>query len=132
MSQSEYRSEASTVAKETSWTIWRFLPVFLLVVIILTIGGWALKSAGIIGMDIEREVVQHSRQFVDSKQAKLQNLYTKYTNLQTKAIEASMAGATKAMEAMESQQMAILSQMKREAMNIPSHKVPLEVQRLIQ
>jgi len=131
MSQPEYRNEASVVAKEATWTVWRFLPLFILVIIILTVIGWGLKSAGIIGMDIEREVVQHSRQFVESKQAKLQSLYTQYVNLQTKVAEANAAGATKVAQATEAQQMALLAQMKREAINIPSHKIPTEVQQLI-
>jgi uncharacterized membrane protein len=119
------------VSKDVSWTIWRFLPIFLLVIVILTIIGWGLQSAGIIGKNIEREVVQHSRQFIESKQAKLQNLYTQYLDLQTKAIEAETVGATEVVKAVQAQQKAIIAQMRREATNIPTSEVPAEVQRLI-
>jgi uncharacterized membrane protein len=128
---SEYRDEMRRVSKDVSWTIWRFLPIFLLVIVILTIIGWGLQSAGIIGKNIEREVVQHSRQFIESKQAKLQNLYTQYLDLQTKAIEAETVGATEVVKAVQAQQKAIIAQMRREATNIPTSEVPAEVQRLI-
>jgi len=127
----EYRKEAGQVAKETSWTIMRFLPAFILVVVVLTLMVWGLKSAGIIGKDIDREVVRHSRQFVESKQAKLQSLYTEYTNLQTKAAEADAVGATKVIDAVYAQQKALIAQMRREATNIPSHQVPPEIQQLL-
>jgi len=115
--KNEYRDGATIVAKESAWTFWRFLPLLLLV---------------IIGKDIEREVVQHSQQYVESKQAKLQNLYTKYVELQTKATEAEFAGVTELVDVYYAQQKAILVQMRREVTNIPSHQVPPEVQKLLQ
>lgn len=59
----DYRSDAGKVAVETRWTFFRFLPVFLLVVVVLFFVGFALKSAGIIGKTIvEREVFEQSYQ----------------------------------------------------------------------
>lgn len=126
-----YRDEARQVAKNTLWTIGRFLLAILLIVVILTLVGWGLKGAGIIGKDIEREVIQHTRQYTESKQAKLQSLYTEYTNLQTKAAEAEAAGSTKVAGAVYAQQRALIAQMKREATNIPSSELPTEVAALI-
>ncbi len=129
--RNEYRDDMNRVAKDSAWTLWRFLPLGLLIVVLLTFLGWGLKSAGIIGKDIDREVVQHSRQYTESKQAKLQNLYTEYTNLQTKAAQAEAGGQEKVANAVKVQQRAILAQMKREATNIPNSELPSEVHRLI-
>ncbi|MBT3690393.1 hypothetical protein HOE31_00300 [bacterium] len=130
--KNEYRDGATIVAKESAWTFWRFLPLLLLVIVVVLLVVWSLKSTGIIGKDIEREVVQHSQQYVESKQAKLQNLYTKYVELQTKATEAEFAGVTELVDVYYAQQKAILVQMRREVTNIPSHQVPPEVQKLLQ
>lgn len=58
-----YRDEARTVAKETRWTIFRFLPVFILLVLVL--GGTAAgtRYLGIWGKTtVEREVFEASYQ----------------------------------------------------------------------
>ena len=128
----EYRDGMNEVAKDTSWTVMRFLPVGLLIVAILVMLGWFLQSTGIISMNIDREVVQHSRQYTESKQGMLQNLYTEYANLQTKVVEAEANGATNVADAARAQQGALLAQMKREATNIPNSQIPPEVKRIIQ
>ena len=131
MSNSDYRNEAQEVIKETNWTIWKIIPTLFIVALVITVFGWGLKSAGIIGKDIDREVVQHSRQYTESKQASLQNLYTQYVGLQTKVAEAEAVGSTKVAEAAMAQQMAIIAQMRREAGNIPSSELPSNIQQLI-
>ena len=128
----EWRKEIDGVAKDASWTVMRFLPVGLLIVAIIVVLGWFLLSTGIISMNIDREVVQHSRQYTESKQGMLQNLYTEYANLQTKVAEAEANGSTNVADAARAQQGALLAQMKREATNIPSSQIPPEVKRLIQ
>ena len=115
--KNEYRDGATIVAKESAWTFWRFLPLLLLVIVVVLLVVWSLKSTGIIGKDIEREVVQHSQQYVE---------------LQTKATEAEFAGVTELVDVYYAQQKAILVQMRREVTNIPSHQVPPEVQKLLQ
>ena len=60
----EYRTAASGVAKETSWTFWRFLPIFIIVMIILSAITFGLRSAGLIGSTIvERVVFENSFQY---------------------------------------------------------------------
>lgn len=131
MANSDYRNDAREVIKETNWTIWKIIPTLLLVAVVITVLGWGLKSVGIIGKDIDREVVQHSRQYTESKQASLQNLYTQYVGLQTKVAEAEAIGSTKVAEAVMAQQMAIIAQMRRKAGNIPSSELPSNIQQLI-
>jgi hypothetical protein len=58
-----YRSEAGQVAKDTRWTIFRFLPIFVFILLILGGVGFMLSSAGVIGRTIvEREVFEQSYQ----------------------------------------------------------------------
>lgn len=60
----EYRNEARTVAKETSWTFWRFLPIFIIVLVVLSGLFFGLRSLGLIGSTIvEREVFKQSFQY---------------------------------------------------------------------
>lgn len=59
---SEYRSEAQRVAKETHWTIWKFLPIILLVIIMI----FGLNSLGLIGGKwVERRVLVNSHQYIE-------------------------------------------------------------------
>jgi hypothetical protein len=127
----EYREEARFAIKESFWTLRRIVPLFLGVLSVLVLVGWGLRSTNIVDKDIDREVVQYSQQYTESKQAKLQNLYTQYTNLQIRVAEAEANGQNSIVAAVHAQQKAILAQMKRETTNIPSSEVPEEVERLI-
>lgn len=60
---SEYRREAGQVARDTRWTVVRFLPIFVFVLVILGAVGFVLNTGGIIGKTIvEREVFEQSYQ----------------------------------------------------------------------
>ena len=59
----EYRESARQVAKESSWTFWRFLPLTLIVVVVLGGFGFITKSLGLWGGTIvERKVFEESYQ----------------------------------------------------------------------
>lgn len=59
-----YRKEASELAKETSWTFWKFLPIFVVGIVVLSAVGFGLRSVGLIGSTIvEREVFKRSFQY---------------------------------------------------------------------
>lgn len=58
-----YRDEARQVAKDSHWTFWRFLPVFLVAVVVLSAVGFGLNSLGLFGRTVvEREIFEHSYQ----------------------------------------------------------------------
>lgn len=58
-----YRDEARQVVKDTHWTFWKFLPVLLVVVVVLSIVGFGLNSLGLFGRTVvERKVFEHSYQ----------------------------------------------------------------------
>jgi hypothetical protein len=59
----EYRNDARQAAKDSSWTFWRFLPLFLIVVVVLSGVGFVTKSLGLWGGTVvERMVFEESYQ----------------------------------------------------------------------
>lgn len=71
---STYRDEMREIAKESRWTFFRFLPLFIGAVVILFLLGFGLKSAGIIGKTVvEREVFEQSYQRSEGLKAQLAN-----------------------------------------------------------
>ena len=71
---SEYRKEAGRVARESHWTFWRFIPLFLAVVIILSGVGFALHSAGVFGEPVvERKVFEQSYQRREALKSQIAN-----------------------------------------------------------
>ena len=65
----DYRGEVSGIAKETSWTFWRFLPIFVVAVIVLSVIFFGLRSVGLIGSTaVEREVFKQSFQYKEGMQ----------------------------------------------------------------
>lgn len=58
-----YRQEARQVATEARWTFFRFLPLFVGIVVVLMILGFGLRSLGLWGhATVEREVFEASYQ----------------------------------------------------------------------
>ncbi len=127
----EYRNSVNEAIREGSWTVGKLLPWGILGLIILVVIGWGLHSSEIIDKNIDREVTQHSRQYTESKQASLQNLYSQYTTLQAEVVEAEANSLTDVAAAKQAQQKALVLQMKREATNIPKDAVPSEILPLI-
>jgi len=128
---SDYRDAANEVRREAWWTLRKFIALVVVLLCVVVVLGWGLKRAGIIGMNIDRNVVQQSQQYVESKQAKLQTLYSEYMDLEVRRTEASLAKATELEAALKAQKGALLAQMRREVTNIPSSEVPEEVANLL-
>lgn len=60
---SEYRNEMNEAAREARWTFFRFLPLGLGAIAILTVFGFALNSMGMFGHTVvERKVFENSYQ----------------------------------------------------------------------
>lgn len=65
---SSYRKEANQVAKETSWTFFRFLPIGIVIILILSVLGFVLSSMGLIGRTaVERKVFENSYQYTEAR-----------------------------------------------------------------
>jgi len=69
---SDYRKDAKEVVKETHWTFWKFLPVFLIIVVVLSIIGFGMNSMGLLGKTIvERKVFENSFQRSESLKSEI-------------------------------------------------------------
>jgi len=59
-----YRDEVTELKKEASWTFWKLLPLAITVITVMTMLGFALNSAGLIGSTVvERVVMRQSFQY---------------------------------------------------------------------
>ena len=60
---SNYRKEADVVFREARWTFFRGLPLFVTVIILLSVFGFGLRSIGFLGSTVvERKIFEHSYQ----------------------------------------------------------------------
>lgn len=60
---SDYRKEMSEVHAEAKWTMQKFFPMFLIVVAVIGVVGFGMRSMGLIGGTIvERKVFEQSYQ----------------------------------------------------------------------
>jgi len=60
---STYRREAKQIATEARWTFFRFLPLFIGIVVVLAVLGFGLRNLGLLGSThVEREVFEASYQ----------------------------------------------------------------------
>lgn len=67
-----YRDDARVVAKNTSWTFWRFLPIFVIFVVVSSGLGFATKSLGLWGGTVvERKVFEASYQRSESLNSRI-------------------------------------------------------------
>lgn len=58
-----YREDARIANREATWTFWKFLPLFLTAIIVLSVVGFGLKSLGLFGSTVvERKVFENSYQ----------------------------------------------------------------------
>ena len=103
--------------------------ILLAVLIFGTLVFWGLTATGIITLGIQREVVQHSQQYVETKLNLLWSLYNSWTRLDAEIAEATDSGVV---EAKKAQQVATFSQMKQEASMIPEDTVPQEIREFIE
>ena len=59
----DFRKDMSEIAKDGSWTVFRFLPLFLLIVVVLFVVGFTLNSLDLFGRTVvERKVFENSYQ----------------------------------------------------------------------
>ncbi len=68
----EYRDDAREFHKEARWTFWKFLPLVILVMVVLAVIGFGLRSAGLIGTTVvERKVFEESYQRSEAIKAQI-------------------------------------------------------------
>ena len=125
--------ELSREGRFASWTLFKWAAVVLPVVLIVGLGVfWLLTATSIVTRDIQREVTQHSQQYVEAKVNLLNKLYSDWTQLQAEIKVMEVAGGgEEIISAKQAQQRAIAIRAKTEAGMIPESQVPTDVKRLV-
>jgi len=92
--------------------------------VLLILLGFGMQALGIISIGIQREVVQHSQPYVETKISLLHSLYNDWLQLDSEVAE---SGNETVIRAKTAQQKAILMQMREESELIPSSEVPQSI-----
>ena len=125
---SEYKDDLKAVSKEIPGTAWFIFKWGLLALLVLGVLVFIAQSMGIISMDIGREVVQHSRQYTETKTSLLEKLHSDYLQLDAEVAELSAGKDNdEIISAKRAQQKAITKRIKTEAGRIPSSQLPTSI-----
>lgn len=93
---SNYR-DARRVESDARWTFGRFLPLFLIVIVVLAAIGFGLRSAGVIGGTIvEREVFENSYQRSAALEAEIANNEAVLAEIERKLANQNLDSDTRA------------------------------------
>lgn len=123
-----YRDEVSAVDKEVFFTARKIFKYGLIAVLVFVPLGWLVQSTGIVGMNIQREVVQHSQQYVETKVNLLNKLTRDWYQLESEIAEFGPGDVGRAKQA---QQRNTLNSIETEAGMIPSSQIPRNVRALL-
>ena len=125
---SEYRDELRRVSKEAPYTAWTFFKWGILLIVVFSLLGFLAQSLGIISINIKREVVQHSQQYVETKINLLNKLHADWLRLEAEIAELrTVEGNEDVIAAKIAPQDNIVQRMKTEVEMIPSSQVPPSV-----
>lgn len=102
--------------------------VFVSVLVVGVLVFWGLTATDIITLGIQREIVQHSQQYVETKINLLNKLYNDHEQLEA---EISTLSGNGVIEAKKAQQKAVVVRIKTEATMIPENTVPPEIREFI-
>ncbi|KKQ56843.1 MAG: hypothetical protein US74_C0010G0004 [Parcubacteria group bacterium GW2011_GWA2_38_13] len=130
---SEYRDEVRRVSKEVPFTLWMLLKWGVPTILIIASLMFLANSLGIISLNIQREVIQNSQQYVESKVSLINKLHGDWLQLdaeiaEMQAAEAGADGNAEIISAKHAQQKSIVNRLRTEVGMIPSSQVPEAVQ----
>jgi len=92
-----YRNEMNQVAKDTAWTFWRFLPIFIVVVCILAFIGFGLNSLGLFGRTaVERKVFENSFQYSEARKSEIATYEAQLAEIDGKLANPNLDANTRA------------------------------------
>ena len=77
----QYRDDMNRAGKEVGFTLGKLLKWGIVTIVVLFLLGWLAQSLGIVSMNIEREKIQHSQQYTETKAALLDKLYNDHLTL---------------------------------------------------
>ena len=122
---SEYRKEVNGVEKEVPFIIWKIVKWGIPLLVVVLLLGFGLQSTGIVSMNINREIVQHSQQYVETKINLLNKLHADWYELDTDITELRVGGGNEELiAAKKAQQKNSTKRILTEAGMIPSFQLP--------
>lgn len=126
---SEYRNEVRRVGKEVPFTLWTVFKWGVPTILVVALLGFLAQSLGIVSLNIQREVVQHSQQYVETKVNLLNKLHNDWLQLSAEIAELRTGGEGNAeiVAAKRAQQRNTETRIRTEADMIPSSQVPSTV-----
>ncbi len=129
---SEYRDGLKHASKEALFTAWVIFKWGLLLIIVVALLTFLAQSLGIISINIQREVTQHSQQYVETKINLLNKLHADWLQLETEIMELRASeGNEDIIRAKVAQQKNIIQRMRTEAEMIPSSQVPPSIKNFL-
>ncbi len=92
----DYRKEVSDGLKDARWTFFRGLPLLVIIVIVLAMLGFGLRSAGILGKTaVERSVFENSFQYSEARKAEIATLEAQLAEIARKMTISDLDKTTK-------------------------------------
>jgi len=130
----DYRKEVRGIGKEMPFTLWTFFKWMLGIIIVVAVLGFFAQMLGIISINIEREKVQHSQPYVETKATLLLKLHSDWNQLESEITQLRVDdpdGNNEIIVAKKSQQKSIVKRMQEEATRIPDGKIPADVKEFL-
>lgn len=119
---SEFNSELREANRTMPSVVWTILWWGIPILTVLLVLGWGLQAAGIVSMNIRREVVQQSQQYSETKVSLLHKYHNDW--LQLEAEIAQFGDNPQLVQAKRAQQANLVMTMREEAARIPKSEVP--------
>jgi len=92
----KYREEVNNGLKEAQWTFFKGMPLFLIVVVFLTMLGFALNSLGLLGRTVvKRKVFENSFQYTEAKKSEIATFEAQLVEINRKLSGDSIDPATR-------------------------------------
>jgi hypothetical protein len=87
---SDYRKEFNEIHADMKWTLWKILPLFVALIVIVTGLGFGLRSIGLIGSTVvERKVFEQSYQRNEALRAEIAQQQATIQVLELQLVNAS-------------------------------------------
>lgn len=130
----DYRREVREIGKEVPFTLWTFFKWALGIIVVVAVLGFFAQMLGIISINIEREKVQHSQPYVETKATLLLKLHSDWTQLEAEVVQLradDSGGNFEIIVAKKAQQKSIIKRMQEEVTRIPEGKIPSSIKEFL-
>lgn len=108
--------------------VWNGIKWGLLALVCLVLLGWGLMATNIISFGIQREAIQHSQPYVETKISLLHKLHSDWLQLGAEIAELkTIPESQDIIRAKQSQQKGIIVRMSEEAELLPDSQVPQSI-----